>query len=98
MTGYENSRIALRSSVGQRRAILPSRSAKARTRATQLNVALVRNLYRYVRAGRSLALTKGSASGFHYAAEAHHPGSAAQLPQSPSLADWGTPLSLFNFG
>jgi F-type H+-transporting ATPase subunit epsilon len=33
--------------------------AKARTRATQLNVALVRNLYRYVRAeraGRSLAL------------------------------------------
>jgi F-type H+-transporting ATPase subunit epsilon len=33
--------------------------AKARTKATQLNVALVRNLYRYVRAerdGRSLAL------------------------------------------
>jgi hypothetical protein len=40
--------------------------AKARTRATQLNVALVRNLYRYVRAeadGRVLPLLGRNGSG-----------------------------------
>lgn len=40
--------------------------AKARTRATQLNVALVRNLYRYVRAeheGRSLVLGRQPGEG-----------------------------------